>query len=137
MKPQSVIPYMCIDGSADAIEFYKQAFSAVEVMREADESGRIRHAEIQIGDSRLMLVDPTPSFAAIRSVQAMGGSPVNLFVYLDDVDRVAAQAIAAGATVVMEIRDQSYGRSGGLMDPFGLTWWICNRESGAKEAPLD
>ena len=127
MKPQSVIPYMCIDGSAAAIEFYKKAFSAVEVMREADANGRIRHAEIQIGDSRLMLVDPTPSFAAIRSVQSMGGSPVNLFVYLEDVDKVAAQAIAAGATVVSEITDQSYGRSGGLQDPFGLTWWICNR----------
>ncbi len=132
MKTQDVIPYICIDGSAAAIDFYKKAFSAVELMREADADGRIRHAQIQIGDSTLMLTDPTPAFPDIRSVQSFGGSGVNLFVYLDDVDRVAAQFVAAGGTVVMELQNQSYGRSGGFKDSFGITWWICSREAAAK-----
>jgi PhnB protein len=128
-KPEgyhTVTPYMMIRGAADAIEFYKKAFGAAELMREADSEGRIRHAEIQIGDSQLMIADEARQFPELRSVQAFGGSGVNLFLYVQDADAVVKQALVAGAKLITEVKDQSYGRSGGVKDPYGLDWWICS-----------
>ncbi|HUE02414.1 MAG TPA: VOC family protein [Bryobacteraceae bacterium] len=128
-KPEgyhTITPYLMIRGAADAIDFYTKAFGATEVMRDMDEAGRVRHAEIKIGDSHAMIVDETPKFPEMRSVQAFGGSPMNMFLYVDDADASAQRALAAGATLIMEVRDQSYGRSGGVKDPYGLDWWICS-----------
>ena len=95
-------------------------------MRDADDQGRIRHAEIQIGDSQVMIVDESAKFPELRSVQAFGGSPMNMFLYVDDADAVAKQALDAGATLIMAIENKPYGRSGGVKDPYGLDWWICS-----------
>jgi PhnB protein len=120
----TITPYVVFQDAAAAIDFYKRAFSAEEVSRHLDPSGRIMHAEIRIGDSMLMLTEESPAYPEMKSVQARGGSPVHLFLYLDDVDSFAAKAVAAGASVIMELANKEYGRTGGLKDPFGLTWWI-------------
>ena len=95
----SVTPYLIVDGAAGAIEFYKKAFGATELMRMAAPGGKVGHAEIRIGDSRIMLADEFPDMGA-RSPKAFGGSPVNLHLYVEDVDAVARQAVAAGAKEV-------------------------------------
>ncbi|HTT61187.1 MAG TPA: VOC family protein [Bryobacteraceae bacterium] len=128
-KPEgyhTITPYLMIRGAAEAIEFYKKAFNATELMRETDAEGRVRHAEIRIGDSQVMITDEAPQFPELRSVQAFGGSPMNMFLYVDDADAVAKQALGAGAKLIMEVQDKSYGRSGGVKDPYGLDWWICS-----------
>ena len=124
---QNVIPYICVREAHQAIDFYKQAFSAKELMRHAGPDGRIRHAEIEISGSKLMFCDQFPEFREMKSLQDLGVSAVNLFVYVDDVDSLASQAVAAGAKIMMPIEDKEYGRSGGLVDPYGLVWWITNK----------
>ena len=120
----SVTPYLCTKGAARAIEFYKRAFSAVERMRITQPDGRVGHAELQIGDSIIMLADEFPEMDA-RSPQSLGGSPVSIHLYVEDVDVVFKQAVAAGAEIKRPIADQFYGdRLGGIEDPFGHTWWI-------------
>jgi PhnB protein len=120
----SLTPYLAVDGAADAIAFYKHAFGAVELMRVPHADGRIDHAEIQIGDSRLMLADEF-SEMNFRGPKALGGASVNLMLYVDDVDAVFARAIEAGATVVRPVQNQFYGdRLGALLDPFGHSWSI-------------
>lgn len=101
----SVTPYLSIKGAAEAIEFYKRAFSATEVFRLVAPSGEIGHAEIKIGDSMIMLADPYET-GAFRSPQSLGGSSVGLHVYLEDVDAQFAQAVDAGARVVRPVQDQ-------------------------------
>ena len=118
----TITPYICVNDAANAIEFYKKAFGATELMRLADPSGRIGHAEVKIGDSHLMLADEFPEMN-FRSPQTLGGSPVSIFLYVEDVDATANQAVAAGAKLVKEVKDQFYGdRSGTLEDPFGHVW---------------
>ena len=118
----SVTPYLVVEGAADAIEFYKKAFGATELLRMPLPGGRIAHAEVKIGDSPVMLADATEEFHA---PQPGAGSPVSLMVYVADVDRVFAQAIAAGATELRPLADQFYGdRLGTLADPFGHVWSI-------------
>jgi PhnB protein len=129
----TVTPYMVLRDAAAAIEFYKRAFSAVETFRMDMPDGKIRHAEIRIGDSHIMLVDEPEEYPDMRSVQAYGGSPVQIFLYVDDVDSLVAQAAAAGAKVIMEISDRDYGRAGGVKDPFGLTWWVTSHKEAAGE----
>ena len=120
----SVTPYLCTKGAAHAIEFYKRAFSAVERMRITQPDGRVGHAELQIGDSIIMLADEFPEMEA-RSPQSLGGSPVSIHLYVEDADGVFKQAVAAGAKIKRPIADQFYGdRLGGIEDPFGHTWWI-------------
>jgi len=117
-------PYLIIKDAAQAIEFYKKAFGATEVMRFAQPDGRIGHAEIKIGDSHIMLADEFPEMGA-RSPQSLGGSPVSILLYVEDVDAQAKQAVAAGAKVVRPVKDQFYGdRSGSFEDPFGHQWHI-------------
>ena len=119
----SATPYLCVDDAAGAIAFYQQAFGARELMRHTDPDGRIRHAQFVIGDSPFMISDQFPEFGMIRSVQAMGGSPVSIFLYVPDAAATFAQALAAGAEQIMPLSEQPYGLSGGLRDPFGLLWW--------------
>lgn len=127
-KPEgyhTITPYLIVQGAAQAIEFYKKAFGATELMRDLN-GELVRHAEIKIGDSQIMITDGSPNHPDLRALQAYGGSPVNMFLYVDDTDAVMKQAVAAGAKVIMEVANQSYGRSGGVKDPFGLDWWICS-----------
>jgi len=117
-------PYLIIKDAAQAIEFYKKAFGATEVMRFAQPDGKIGHAEIKIGDSHIMLADEFPEMGA-RSPQTLGGSPVSILLYVEDVDAQAKLAVAAGAKVVRPVKDQFYGdRSGSFEDPFGHQWHI-------------
>ncbi|MGH9901367.1 MAG: VOC family protein [Pyrinomonadaceae bacterium] len=124
----SVTPYLCVSDAASAIEFYKQAFGATELMRMPAPGGKIGHAEIKIGDSHIMLADEFPEMD-FRSPQAVGGSPVQFYVYVEDVDAQAAQAVAAGAKLLKEVKDEFYGdRSGKLADPFGHIWNIATHK---------
>ncbi len=122
----SVTPYLIIGkGKAgEAIDFYARAFNAKEVMRMPGPEGRITHAEIQLGDSRIMLADESPSIDAYGP-DHFKGSPITLMVYVPDVDATTKQAAAAGATIVRPIADQFYGdRTAGLKDPFGHVWYL-------------
>jgi PhnB protein len=120
----TVTPYLIVKDAAKAIAFYTKAFGATELFRMADPSGRICHAEIQLGTSRLMLADEFPQYGA-RSPESFGGSPVGLAVYVEDVDALASQAVAAGAKVERPVQDQFYGdRSGTFVDPFGHKWTL-------------
>jgi PhnB protein len=131
----SVTPYLCVKGAAQAIEFYKKALSATERMRISQPDGRVGHAEVQIGDSVIMLADEFPEIGA-RSPQSFGGSPVSIHLYVEDADAMFNQAVAAGAKVKRPVADQFYGdRLGGIEDPFGHTWWISTHKEdlSAKE----
>jgi PhnB protein len=120
----SVTPYLIINGAADAIEFYRRAFGATEVMRMASPDGKIGHAELAIGDSKIMLADEYPQMGH-RSPKSIGGTGVSLMVYIEKVDEVFKRAIAAGAKELQPIKDQFYGdRSGTLQDPFGHEWTL-------------
>jgi len=120
----TITPYLSIKGAADAIEFYKRAFAAKEVMRLSQPDGRIGHAELQLGDSRVMLADECPDME-FRSPQSIGGSPVTLHMYVEDVDAVVKHAVAAGGTLTRPVQDQFYGdRSGTLTDPYGHIWHV-------------
>jgi PhnB protein len=117
-------PYLIIKDAAKAIEFYKKAFGAKEMMRMSQPDGRIGHAEIKIGDSPIMLADEFPEMGA-RSPQSLGGSPVSILLYVENVDAFAKQAVTAGTKVVRPVKDQFYGdRSGSFEDPFGHQWHI-------------
>ena len=114
-------PYLCVKDAARALEFYKKAFGAKETMRMA-QGDKIGHAEIRIGDAPVMLADEFPDMN-FRSPQALGGSPVNILVYVDDVDRFVERAVKAGAKVTKPVADQFYGdRLGCVDDPFGHSW---------------
>ncbi|MFB8789519.1 MAG: VOC family protein [Potamolinea sp.] len=117
-------PYLTVRDAASAIEFYKQAFGATETMRLEDANGKMVHAEIALGDSPIMISDECPEWGN-RSPQSFGGSPISIYLYLEDVDAIASQAVAAGATVCRPVEDQFYGdRVGTLTDPFGHIWII-------------
>jgi PhnB protein len=120
----SVTPYLILDDAARALEFYKKALGAVELMRMPAPGGKIGHAEIRIGNSPIMLADESPEMGA-RSLRTIGGSPISLMVYVEDVDARVAQAVAAGAKLTRPIANQFYGdRTGGIEDPFGYHWYI-------------
>lgn len=120
----TVTPYLVVKDAARAIAFYQQAFGATERLRLAAPGGKIGHAEIQIGDATVMLADEFPEMGA-RSPEAFGGSAVSLLLYVENVDAVAARAVAAGAKELRPVRDQFYGdRSGMFADPFGHVWSI-------------
>lgn len=120
----SITPYLVVKSAAEAIDFYKRAFGATELLRMPDAKGRISHAEIRIGNSIIMMADEHPEIKAYSPAH-YGGSPVSLLVYVEDCDAVFHQAVAAGATVERPLADQFYGdRSGGVNDPFGYRWYI-------------
>ena len=133
----TVTPYLIVDGAAEAIEFYKQAFGAEEVMRADGPEGKLMHAEIKIGDSHIMLADEFPEMGA-RSAKSYGGSPVSIALYIDDVDARFQQAIDAGATVQKPLIDQFYGdRSGTVVDPFGLAWTLATHVEDVSEEEME
>jgi len=125
---RTATPYLIVNGAASAIEFYKKAFKATEVTRFAQPDGKVGHAEILIGDSRIMLADEYPEMGH-RSPQSFGGSPISIHLYVEDVDALASQAVSAGAKVKQPVKDQFYGdRSGTFEDPFGHVWHISTRK---------
>jgi PhnB protein len=120
----TVTPYLSVQGAAGAIAFYKKAFGAKEVMRMPGPKGTIGHAEIQIGDSRIMLADEFPEMN-FRAPRSIGGTPVNIHLYVEDADKVVKKAVAAGAKLLQPVADQFYGdRTGSLEDPFGHVWHV-------------
>ena len=123
----SLTTYLSIKGAADAIAFYKKAFDAKEIYRLPMPDGRIGHAELQIGDSRLMLADEMPEMAdaVAKSPRTLGGVASGLNIYVEDVDARFQRAVEAGATVKRPLTNQFYGdRSGTVEDPFGHIWTI-------------
>jgi len=131
-----VTPYLCIDGAAAAIDFYKKAFGATERMRMGGPEGKIGHAEIEIEGGLIMLADEYPDME-FRSPKALGGSPVTVHMYVADVDTFCRRAAAAGATVIRAVADQFYGdRSGQLKDPFGHTWSIATHVEDVSQEEM-
>ena len=127
-------PYLIVAGAARAIDFYQQAFGAVELMRFDGPGGTVAHAEIRIGNSPIMLADEMPDMG-YKSPQAYGGSPMGLMLYVEDADATFAQAIAAGGKEVRAMQDQFYGdRSGNLVDPFGHMWTISTHK---EDVPVE
>jgi PhnB protein len=121
-------PYLIVKDAARAIEFYKKAFGATELMRMPGPGGKIGHAEIKIGDSPIMLADEVPGMG-FRSPESLGGSPISILLYVEDVDVVFSEALAAGAKVQRPVADQFYGdRTGGVTDPFGHVWYIATHK---------
>jgi PhnB protein len=119
----AVTPYLIVDGAAKAIDFYKRVFGASERMRFENE-GKIGHAELEIGDSVIMLADEHPEMGA-RSPKATNGSPVSLMLYVTDVDAVVQKGVEAGARLARPIENKFYGdRTGCIEDPFGHTWFV-------------
>ena len=119
-----VTPYLSIDGAGDAIDFYGKILGATERGRMAGPDGKIGHAEIQIGDSHVMLADEFPEMGFLSPL-TVGGSPVMMHLYVEDVDATANKAVAAGAKVTKPVADQFYGDRGGqLQDPFGHNWYV-------------
>ena len=132
----SVTPYLVLDDATRALEFYKKAFGAVEVLRMPAPGGKIGHAEIKIGDSHVMLADESPEMGH-RSARSFGGSPISLMVYVPDVDAQVAQAVAAGGKLVRPVADQFYGdRVGGVADPFGHRWFIATHKEDLSNEEL-
>ena len=129
-------PYVCCTNAPRALEFYQKAFGATEVMRLVEPSGKIGHAEIRIGAALVMLSDEYPDMG-MCSPQTLGGSPVTIHLYVEDVDAFASRAVAAGATLLRPIADQFYGdRAGTLVDPFGHRWMIATRKEEVSSAEM-
>ncbi|HEV8641351.1 MAG TPA: VOC family protein [Methylomirabilota bacterium] len=132
-----VSPYLIVDGAERALDFYKKAFGAVELFRHKAPTGKLGHAEVRIGDTVVMLADVHPDFDA-HGPAHYGGSPISLHMYVEDVDAVARQAIAAGAKVKRPVADQFYGdRLGTFEDPFGHTWHISTHIEDVSGEELD
>jgi len=133
----SVNPYLIVDNAARAMEFYQQAFGAQEVMRLGPPGGKIMHAEVQIGDSKVMFADEVPQMGAL-SPKSVGGSSVFIALYVENVDAVVAQATAAGAQVLRPVQDQFYGdRSGTVLDPFGHKWTIATHKEDVTPEEIE
>jgi PhnB protein len=129
-------PYLIIRGAAAALDFYKKAFGATELMRFGGPDGKVGHAEIQIGNSRIMLGDEMPEMNC-KGPQTLGGSPVGIMLYVEDADARFKQALAAGATETRPIQDQFYGdRSGTVTDPFGHQWTIATHKEDVSPEEL-
>ncbi len=129
-----VSPYLFVHDGTAAIEFYTSVFGATERMRMPAPGGKVGHAELQIGDSLLMVADEFPEFGG-RSPKTVGGSPVIVSVYVEDVDAVFDKAVQAGATVVRPVENQFYGdRTGSFEDPFGHQWSIATH---VEDVPPD
>jgi PhnB protein len=120
----SVTPYLILDGAGEAITFYERAFGARQLLRLADSDGKVRYAEIQIGDSPIMLVDASLHNSHPQTEQS---SPPHLYLYVENADSVVEQAVAAGARLFMRVEDQGDDRRGGIVDPFDQVWYIGTR----------
>lgn len=133
----TVTPYLIVNDAAAAIEFYKQAFGATELLRLPGPGGKLMHAEVKIGDSPIMLADELPEMGIV-SPTSIGGSATSILLYVDDVDSRFAQAIAAGGKEKKPLQDQFYGdRSGTLEDPFGHSWTIATHVEDVSQEEID
>jgi PhnB protein len=129
-----VIPYLSVDGADAAIDFYTKVFGAKERVRMPGPGGKIGHAELEIGDSVVMLADSFPDMGAPTPKQ-LGGTPVTVMVYVEDVDATFERALAAGATAERKVEDQFYGdRAGQFADPFGHKWFVATH---VEDVPPD
>jgi PhnB protein len=134
---RTATPYLIVKGAGEAIEFYKRAFGATELLRMPDPQGRIAHAEIRIGDSVIMLADEHPGMGH-RGPRSLGGSSVSILLYLPEVDRVFERAVAAGARAQRPVADQFYGdRAGTLEDPFGHVWTVATHIEDVSPEELE
>jgi PhnB protein len=125
---RTVTPYLAIKNAAKAVEFYKNAFGATESYKLMLPDGRLGHAEIRLGDSMIMLADEFPEYGG-KAPETLGGSPVSIHLYVDDVDAFFTKALDAGAKELKPVMDQFYGdRSGQLEDPFGHLWWVATHK---------
>jgi PhnB protein len=132
----SVTPYLAVEDASKAIEFYKEAFGAEENLRMPGPDGKIAHAELQIGDSKLMLSDPFPQ-SNVRPPSERGGPTGSVFLYVEDVDATFEQAQQAGAEVVSELEDMFWGdRFGTLSDPFGHVWSVATHKEDLSEEEM-
>jgi PhnB protein len=121
---RSITPYLAVDDAADAIDYYTKAFGAKERGRMEAPGGKIGHAELEIGDSLIMLSDALPQFST-RPPNELGGTSMSIFLYVEDADAVVKQAVDAGGTATMEVADQFWGdRFGIVQDPFGHLWSV-------------
>jgi PhnB protein len=127
-------PYLAIKNAAEALEFYKKAFGANEIYKLMMPDGRLGHAEMRLGDSIIMMADEFPEYGG-KAPQTLGGSPVSIYLYVEDVDAFFKKALTAGAKERQPVMDQFYGdRSGQLEDPFGHLWWVAtHKEDVAPE----
>ncbi len=125
---EGATPYLCCKDAANALEFYKTAFGAKELMRMPMPDGKVGHAEIQIGGARIMLADEFPDWGCL-SPSSIGGSATSVMIYFEDVDAVVERAVAGGAKVLQPVTDQFYGdRSCKLEDPSGHTWMFATHK---------
>jgi PhnB protein len=132
---QGAIPYLTVDAASEAIAFYREAFAAVETMR-IEHEGKIGHAEMLIGAAKIMLCDEFPDHDAL-SPQTIGGTPVLIHLYVEDVDQFTSRAIEAGLRVLRPVENQFYGDRGGKFeDPFGHRWWIASRQEELSQAEI-
>ncbi|MGQ0504075.1 MAG: VOC family protein [Myxococcaceae bacterium] len=123
---EGVTPYLCIRGATEAIEFYKKAFAATETGRLMQPDGRVGHADLKIGACHIMLADEFPELG-FKSPKSLGGVPLQLHLYVEDVDNWIARAIANGATLTRPVTNAFYGdRIGSVTDPFGFVWSIAS-----------
>ena len=130
-------PYLICDGAAKAIEFYKTAFGATEMIRMDGPAGKVMHAEIKIGDSQIMLADEFPEMG-FKSPTTLGGSPVGIMLYVEDVNTMFHRALDAGASMLKPLVDQFYGdRAGTVTDPFGHTWTIATHTEDVPPDEMD
>jgi PhnB protein len=133
---QRVMPYLIVDGATAAIEFYTSVLGASERMRMPGPDGRLGHAELQLGESVIMLADENPAMG-IRGPKTIGGTPVTLHVYVEDSDAAFERALNAGATSLRPIENQFYGdRSGQFEDPFGHKWNVATRVEDVPPAEM-
>jgi PhnB protein len=120
----TVTPYLAVDDAAAAIEYYKKVFGARESVRMDGPDNTIAHAELDIGDSKIMLSDPFPQ-SSTKPPKELGGTSASVFMYVEDVDAIVKKAVDGGATITMEVQDQFWGdRFGSITDPFGHSWSI-------------
>jgi PhnB protein len=133
----SITPYLTVDNAKQAIDFYTRAFGAKETMRMDGPPGKISHAELKIGDSIIMVSDEVLGATSARSPRSLGGSPVNIFLYVEDVDAVFDRAKAAGAKVDAPVDDMFWGdRYGKLTDPFGHSWSVATHKEDVAPADM-
>jgi len=132
----SITPYLAIRGAAEAIEFYKKAFGAMELMRMPGPAGKLGHVEIKVGDSKVMLADESEKMNFLGP-QARGGTPVHIHVYVKDVDATVAKAVELGAKMMRQVQDMFYGdRTGAIEDPFGHFWHIATHVRDVSMAEM-
>jgi len=134
----SAIPYLVVRGAAQAIDFYKKALGATEIMRMPSPDGKIGHAELKIGDSMIFLADEFPEMGIYKSPQTLGGASGGVMLYLEDVDKTFLRALDAGARVSRPLEDMFWGdRYGAIADPFGHVWSLATHKEDVAPAEME